>query len=121
MSNLDHRVGVNEANLVVRTLKLTAVDEINKEQILTEIDQTFGIDAVSYDQNKQLLRLAYDATNISLHCIEDIIRKHHANIADSWWNHIKENYYKFVDQNLKDNASHQPWSCHQSPPGANKK
>ncbi len=121
MSNFDHKVGVNEDNLVIRTLKLTGMNESNTHTIITEINETFGVDAVSYDENEAMLHLAYDATNVNLDGIEDILHKHSADVSDNWWNHIKEDYYKFVDQNVKDNANHQPWSCHKTPPGIKKK
>jgi hypothetical protein len=28
------------------------------------------------------------------------------------WNRIKEDYYRFIDQNVKENAKQKPWSCH---------
>lgn len=121
MSNFEHRVGVNEDNLVVRTVKLAKITPQNKGDILTKIDEAFGVDAVSFDDNKNELKVAYDATHINLEDIEVIIKGFGGDVADSWWNHIKEDYYKFVDQNVKDNAQHKPWSCHKSPPGARKK
>lgn len=121
MSNFDHKVGVSEANLVIRTLKLAGMSESNSAAIIAEINTTFGVDAVSYNKNDKMLHLAYDATNVNLDGIEDILRKQGADVSDSWWNHIKEDYYKFVDQNVKDNANHKPWSCHKAPPGARKK
>lgn len=30
----------------------------------------------------------------------------------NWWTDFKKGYYKFVDENVKDNVGHQPWSCH---------
>jgi hypothetical protein len=119
MSNFDHKVGVNENNLVIRTLKLTGMNKSNTTTIITEINDTFGVDAVSYDESEVMLHLAYDATNVNLDGIEDILHKHSVDVSDNWWNHIKEDYYKFVDQNVKDNANHQPWSCHKVPPGSN--
>jgi hypothetical protein len=121
MTNLDHRVGVQEANLVVRQLKLANVNDDNKAVILTEIDQTFGIDSVSFDDKTQTLNLAYDVTRCNLDSLEAIIRQHGGDIADSLWTHLKESYYKYVDENMKDNVSHQPWSCHTKPPGQSKK
>jgi len=120
MSNFDHKVGVSEANLVIRTLKLTGMNKENSETIIAEINATFGVDAVSYNEDDKMLHLAYDATNINLDGIEDILTKHNAKVSDTWWNHIKEDYYKFVDQNVKDNANHKPWSCHKTPLGSRK-
>lgn len=121
MSDLEHRVGVKEANLVTRNLRLSNVTNKNRNALLEEIDQLFGIDEASFNMEEQSIYLAYDATNLNLDGIEEVIRKHGADIHDDWWTHTKEDYYKFVDQNLKDNAEHKPWSCHKTPPGAGKK
>ena len=61
MSDLDHRVGVSEANLVWH-LKLVGITEDNIEAIIAGIDGTFGIDAVSFEDAKSTLHIGYDAT-----------------------------------------------------------
>ena len=121
MSNFDHRVGVSEANLVTRNLRLSNVNDDNREALMEEIDRLFGIDEAVFNTEEKSIYLAYDALNLNLDGIEDVIRKHGANIHDDWWTHTKEEYYKFVDQNVKDNAEHTPWSCHKSPPGSIKR
>ena len=121
MSDFDHRVGVSEANLVIRNLRLSNVNDGNREALMEEIDQLFGIDEAVFNTEEKSIYLAYDALNLNLDGIEDVIRKHGANIHDDWWTHTKEEYYKFVDQNVKDNAEHTPWSCHKSPPGGGKR
>lgn len=121
MSDLDHRVGVSEANLVVRHLKLVGISESNLETIISEIDGTFGIDAVSFEEAKKTLHIGYDATHCNLDGIETIIRQHGADISDDFWTKLKEGYYQFVDENIRDNAKHKPWSCHRVPPGQRQK
>jgi len=121
MTDLDHRVGVQEANLVVRHLKLININDEKQKEIVAEIDQTFGIDNVSFDQNSQTINLAYDATRCNLDGLEEIISKNGAEVAHDLWTHFKESYYKFVDENVKDNAQHQPMSCHTKPQGDRKK
>ena len=121
MSDFDHRVGVSEANLVIRNLRLSNVNDGNREALMEEIDQLFGIDEAVFNTEEKSIYLAYDALNLNLDGIEDVIRKHGADIHDDWWTHTKEEYYKFVDQNVKDNAQHTPWSCHKTPPGTGKR
>ena len=121
MSDLNHRVGVKEQNLVVRNLKLSNVTEESCDELVKEIDQLFGIDEVSYNIKEGEIHLAYDAANVSLDGIEEVIRKYGADVHDDWWTHTKESYYKFVDQNIKDNSVHKPWNCHQAPSGAGRK
>tara|TARA_R110001583_G_scaffold116670_1_gene267457 strand:+ start:45 stop:410 length:366 start_codon:yes stop_codon:yes gene_type:complete len=121
MSDLDHRVGVKEANLVTRNLRLSNVNEKNRDVLMKEIDQLFGIDEAVFNTKEESIYLAYDASNLNLDGIEEVIRKHGADIHNDWWTHTKEDYYKFIDQNVKDNSNHTPWSCHKTPPGARKK
>jgi hypothetical protein len=63
------------------------------------------------------LHIGYDATHCNLDGIETIIRAHGADISDDFWTKIKEGYYQFVDENIRENAKHKPWSCHRVPPG----
>jgi hypothetical protein len=121
MSDLDHRVGVRENSLVVRNLRLANVTEKNIEALVEEIDQMFGLDEVSFNRKEETIYLAYDAVNLNLEGIEEVIRKHGGEIHNDWWTHTKESYYKFCDQNTKDNFEHEPWSCHKSPPGSIKR
>ncbi|MBW6392460.1 cation transporter [Billgrantia antri] len=121
MSNKDHRLGVSEINLVTRHLKLEPNDEVAIRAAVADIDQLYGLDGVSFDEKKWRLDLAYDASRVCLDCVEDILMKHAVEISHDWWTRFKEEHYRFVDQNVKDNANHEPWSCHQSPPGSGKK
>lgn len=121
MTDLDHRVGVRENNLVVRNLKLSKVTNENINLFIEEVDQLFGLDEVSYNKTDKTIHLAYDAVNLNLDGIEDVIKKHGVELHDDWWTHTKESYYKFCDKNIKDNSKHEPWSCHKTPPGAGSK
>ena len=116
MSDLEHRVGVTEVNLVGRKLRLKGLNEFNRAKIVSEIDEAFGVDNVTLDIKNGLLHIAYDATHISLDAIKLIVRKHGADISYDWWDHLKEGYYKFVDQNVKENAEHKPSCCNRPPP-----
>ncbi|WP_375753442.1 cation transporter [Vibrio sp. HN007] len=115
MGSKKHRVSVNEVNLVSRNLRLSQINTEDQQAMVNEIDHLFGLDEVSFDEKEGAIHLAYDATRLSLEDIEAIIRKYGADIHDDWWSHTKESYYKFVDQNVMENAKHTPWSCHQAP------
>ena len=117
MSKLAHRVGVTEENLVLRHLKLSNTDEAKISAIVRDIDAMFGIDAISFEQAKQTLHIGYDATHCELDGIENIIKINGADISHDWWTNFKEGYYQFVDENIRENAKHKPWSCHTQPQG----
>lgn len=111
-----HRLGVSETNLVNRHLKLADVHTSRIALAISEIDEIYGIDEVSFDENSEMLDVAYDASRTCIDCIEDILVKHRLKISDDWWTRFKEAHYRFVDQNVKDNAEHVPFSCHNVPP-----
>ena len=84
MTDLDHRVGVRENNLVVRNLKLSNVTSENIDALIKEIDQMFGLDEVSFNRKEEEIHLAYDAVNLDLDGIEEVIRKHGVDIPVSY-------------------------------------
>ncbi|GGB92488.1 hypothetical protein GCM10011352_18180 [Marinobacterium zhoushanense] len=115
MSDLDHRPGVKEANLVTRKLKLSGIDQPGISALVAELDQLFGMDSVNYASDSATLSFAYDATHCSVDVVESIVNKHGAQFAASWWNRTKRGYYRFVDQNMKDNAGYEPHCCNKVP------
>jgi len=110
--NSEHRLGVTEVNLVIRKLKLEPSNQQDLQSAIAEIDQLFGLDKVSYDDRKRMLHLAYDASRLCIEGIEKILTRHSIRISQGWWNRYKRDHYRFVDQNIKDNAAKEPWSCH---------
>jgi hypothetical protein len=120
MNNLEHRVGVTEVNLVIRKLQLKGLTEFNRAKIISEIDEAVGIENVTLDIKDGLLHVAYDVTHINLDAIKLVVVEHGAELSGGWWSHFKEGYYKFVDQNMKDNIKHKPSCCSRPPPGSTK-
>lgn len=115
MSDLDHKPGVKEVNLVSHRIKLADVSEQAATALVDEVDQLFGMDQVSFDARTSCLSFAYDATHCSLDKVEDVIRQQGARLDDGWWNRMKRSYYRFVDQNMKDNEAHEPHCCNKAP------
>lgn len=112
MKQREHRLGVSESTLVKRHLKIESSGPEGIQEALAEIDQLYGMDSVSFDQERSRLDLAYNAVRLSIDDIAAILERHGIDIAPGWWNHFKEEHYRFVDQNVKDNAQKEPWSCH---------
>jgi hypothetical protein len=117
MSKQEHRLGVAEVNLVVRHLKLDPLDQAVMSAAIEEVDYIYGLDSISFDEKSHVLNIAYDASRISLDGIEDVLGKHGVSVSHDWWTHFKEGYYRYIDQNIKDNARHEPLSCHKRPRG----
>jgi hypothetical protein len=107
-----HRLGVSDVNLVSRHLKLEPSNQQDLQSAIAEIDQLYGLDKVSFDASKRMLHLAYDASRLCIEGIEKILTRHSVEISHGRWNRFKEDHYRYVDQNIKDNAAKEPWSCH---------
>jgi hypothetical protein len=108
----EHRLGVSKVNLVFRHLKLEPSNQQDLHSAIAEIDHLYGLDKVSFDASKRMLNLAYDASRLCIEGIEKILARNSVEISHGWWNRFKEEHYRFVDQNIKDNAAKEPWSCH---------
>ena len=112
MSKEEHRLGVSEVNRVVRHLKLEPIELSKVQAAIAENDLLYGLDGNSFDEKSHVLNLTYDAFRLCLDGIEDVLTKCEVEVSHNWWTDFKEGYYKFVDENVKGNVGHQPWSCH---------
>lgn len=116
MSNKEHRLGVSEVNLVNRHLGLLKpVNAENLSAAIAEIDQLYGLDEIVFEQKHAELTFSYDASRLCIQCVEDILANHAVQPKQDWWTQLKIDHYRFVDQNVKENAKHEPWSCHRTP------
>lgn len=116
MGKRQHRLGVCEVNLVARHLKLEQPDEKRLASAIARINDLFGLDCVSFDAPSNVLNLAYDATRVSIEDVESILEEFEIEIGHGWWTHLKERYYRATDENVKENAQAEPWSCHKDIP-----
>ncbi|WP_136066554.1 cation transporter [Modicisalibacter radicis] len=112
MPDKERRLGVSEVNLVTRKLKLKPCSEEALQAAIGEIDGLFGLERVTFEPDKRRLDLAYDASRLCIEHVEAILTRYAIAISNGWWTRVKESHYRFVDQNIKDNASKEPWSCH---------
>ncbi|MWJ28127.1 cation transporter [Halomonas sp. ZH2S] len=112
MKHREHRLGVSKNTLVTRNLVIEPNESERIEEAVYDIDQLYGMDEVSYEGKHRHIRLAYDASRLCIDDVEKILESHGVDISSSRWNRFKEEYYRFVDQNIKDNAKKEPWSCH---------
>jgi uncharacterized protein YpuA (DUF1002 family) len=107
-----HRRGVSEVNLVVRKLKLERATSETMAKVVDEIDQLYGLDSVFYEEKPQILHLAYDASRLNIDGFEKLLHRYSVEVSHDWWTRLKEGYYRFVDQNVADNKTHESWGCH---------
>jgi hypothetical protein len=107
-----HKLGVKETHLVKRHLKLTGSLNKNDTLIVADIEQLFGVDSVTIDSDARRLDVHYDASKRQLDDITTIIKEYGCELASSRWHRFKLGWYRYFDQNIKENAAKEPWHCH---------
>jgi hypothetical protein len=121
MRTKEHRPGVKEVNIVTRHLGLSRpIDAETLNQAMVEIDRLIGLDSITFDDESDKLHFSYDASRLCIDCVEDVLTTYGIQPKQDWWTRFKEGHYRFVDQNVRENARREPWSCHRTPPHARK-
>ena len=121
MNKSEHRLGVSVANLVVRHIKVEQCEIVQIRATIDEINKLIGLDDISFDEKSNVLNLAYDASKVCIDGVEEILKRNGIAVSHDWWTKFKEGYYRFVDENVRDNSKHEPLSCHKPPPTSTKK
>lgn len=120
MSNSDHKSGVREGCLVTRQVKLEHIDAYHLSPLLGKLEKLYGVETVLFDKAGKRLTVSYDASHCQFHFIKRMIESHNFTLARDWWSCLTASYYSFVDQNIKDNANHEPICCNKPPSGSRK-
>ena len=107
-----HKPGLDKNSLVKRHLKLEGEGDVPWSDLEEEIDKIIGIDEVHLVPEDHAITVVYDASCKSLSDVEKILDAHFIHFSEDWWTNVKKSWYGFTDQNIKDNAKHEPWSCH---------
>jgi hypothetical protein len=110
-----HRIGVNPGFLAKHKLALTGLNAAKAKAIFSEIDNLPTVDAVWMNEEKQTIKIAYDASHHNIDEMIGIIQKHDAEISDGWWMRTKLGWQRQTDQNIKDNSTHIANCCNKMP------
>lgn len=116
MTDKHYRDGINAGFLVVRRIKMLDVDEADLATALATIDALFGVQSVGYNEKRKVIKIAYDGRRVDIDQVIHTVDQHGLHRVTSWWQARKINQYRFVDQNVKDNAKHVPICCSKPPP-----
>jgi cation transport ATPase len=111
----EHQSGINPGFVTKHTLSLNGLDQDNATSIARDLRELPGMDRVKILEARQMLIVSYDASHHSIDDIIAIVEKHRISIKDNWWSRIKLGWQRQTDQNLKDNAKHEPHCCNKIP------
>lgn len=111
----EHKPGVHEEYLKRRRLRLERCSREQADLLTREIDRLLGVDTVDFDGDTELLTVEYDASVASLDQIEAVLSDNDCAVSRDLWTRFREGWYRFNDDNIKQNASRDPWTCHNPP------
>jgi hypothetical protein len=76
-----------------------------------------ALDAVAEARivNGKDLQLRYDASRLGFWEIEDLLDKAGVARPDSFWWHVKSEWFRFTDNNARENAHHVAACCSKAP------
>lgn len=121
MNDKTHKPGIHENYLVSRHLKLEGLDKVSIDALMEKLTALPEVDdaAVTMSGTSMVLNISYDASTRPqpLEDIRKALTSMGVEFADGWWNRFKQRYYATTDQNVYDNARHEPSCCSKVPPG----
>ena len=105
------RPGIYGIFLLSRSLRFIGSESLDSELIVTRIEDMPGINTVSLDKDQLVLHLSYDASQLSINEIDEVIEKCGIRFSRDWWTRVKKNWYQFTDSNSRSNANHRSDCC----------
>lgn len=107
-----HKLGVDANYLATRHLILTGPLDEKGALIVAKIEPLIGVNSVSFNVDTGALDVDYDASKRQLDDIVDVVKQHGCGLSDGRWQRLKRGWYRYFDQNVKENAAQKPWRCH---------
>lgn len=90
-----------------------AADALAVERALAELP---GVVKVAADVEKHRVVVSYDASQQNFRNIVETMEKTGFPPLDNWWSRLKGSWYRFSDENARDNAKAPPPACCNKPP-----
>lgn len=112
-----HKAGIHVAFLVKRKVKLTGLANQELVALTTEIESLKGIDQIEFDVERGLMKASYDASITNIDIILETLKQHSIEPSKGWWNRYKLDWDRQIDQNVRENAKHEPHCCSKPPAG----
>lgn len=107
-----HKLGVDSNYLVKRRLLIAGIFPQNGPALTQSIEALIGVDTVTLDLPTGALDVHYDASKRQLDDIVKIVTLEGSMLSTSRWQRFKRGWYRYFDQNIKENAAKAPWRCH---------
>lgn len=105
-------INKNSDYVVTKTIPLVATKTIKQIQIKNLSNHEY-INKTELVKNK--LKITYDVSKTSINLVITILKKNSIEIRTDLLTRFKIGWFKFLDQNIHDNANHKPHCCNKPP------
>lgn len=110
-----HKATSQEQYLLHRKLTVEGLDESQWDDVIHELSLHPYIDFAERKSGKQL-HVNYDGTHWTIDELVTLIEAHGGWLKTGWWTRRKLAGYRFTDDNVRANATHEPFCCSKMPP-----
>ena len=116
MAKTIYRDGVNPGYLVKRKIGYQRQGQLSLDPVIVKLDALLGMQQVTHLEKKCTLVFSYDGSKLDIDQILEILVAANLTLKTGWWATRTLNHYRFIDQNVRDNAKHVPVCCSKPPP-----
>lgn len=110
-----HKTSNQEGFLLRRTLAVEGWSDGLWAQVLHDLNHNPCVDFAERKPVNQL-RVSFDGTHWSTDDLINFIHSNGGQLRGGWWQRRKLAWYRFTDENVRANASHEPFCCSKIPP-----
>ncbi|TNF07192.1 MAG: cation transporter [Gammaproteobacteria bacterium] len=93
-------------NLVVHHLKLCRAKDDDVQRAIIDLGNRFPFDLVSFDEQRRVLNLAYDASRHNEQGVKVLLQEHHLSISHDWWTHSPDGYNWLIGHKRQGKLHH---------------
>ena len=100
-----------------RTVRLDGITQEQSQKIQSRFADNPNVENLSFDLNSKTMTTQYHGAYVSIDNILDILDELGVKSSQRFRDRIKLGWYRYGDENTRDNARLEPFCCSKIPPG----
>lgn len=108
----NHYTTVQNRTTVKRKYYLNKVDPDDIRKCRIDLESVQGIRFVEYQADQNYFEIHFDARLTSSQMVTTILQENHLHLRSGFVNRSRLSWYRFTEQNIKDNEKASKWKCH---------
>jgi|SRR5699024_449840 len=109
-----HKATSQAQFLLRRKIAVEGLNENKTGEVIQKLNHYTHVDFAEDKQGGQLV-VTFDGRRWSTNELIEFIESHGGRLKHSWWQRKKHAWYRFTDENVRDNAKHVHTCCSKPP------